>query len=79
MIESCNRPTYARGLCNPCYMSARVMIASNDTTWPELEAMGIARQSFGKAVTNPFRVAFLAALEKREHRTNATNKKAKTR
>jgi hypothetical protein len=39
----CKGKHRARGLCEPCYQSAKFKVASGETTWPELESQGLAQ------------------------------------
>jgi hypothetical protein len=68
MVDQCKRPADTRGVCKSCYVHARVLVLSGETSWAELESMGLVMPAHKHAPKNPLKVAFLAALEKRETR-----------
>lgn len=49
LVPQCGAPLEAqlsaRGLCRPCYMSARFQIKRGNTSWEELESLGLAKPS----------------------------------
>lgn len=60
LTPGCTNRLVSRGLCPSCYISARRIVRDKESTWEQLEAIGLVaparRASIGK-----FRVAFLAA------------------
>jgi len=64
IVADCKRPAQTRGVCGSCYVHARVMVLNNETSWQELEDMGLVKPAHHVA-KNPLKVAFLSALEKR--------------
>lgn len=65
LIKDCGRPAETRGVCKSCYVHARVLVISGDSTWEELEQLGLVRPAHRHAPKNPLKVAFLAAIENR--------------
>lgn len=61
LVPDCNLQVQSRGLCGTCYQMARQHVLKNETTWEELEALGLAaptkRRASGK------RGLFTAALD----------------
>lgn len=52
-----------KGLCLKCYSAAKKKVASGETTWEELEALGLV---MSKDET-PFEAAFRRKKEERNH------------
>lgn len=66
-VPNCGRMQHsssgARGLCGPCYQQAHRLILLHETSWHELEALGLAvEQQRERKPTKPtpFMVAYLA-------------------
>ena len=60
LIDGCTRAAVSRGLCHACYSVARGTILRNETSWEELENLGLARHfTMGRA---PAAGAFAIAL-----------------
>jgi hypothetical protein len=66
MVEQCNRPAETRGVCKSCYAHARILVLGGDSTWQELESLGLVMPAHKHPTKNPLKAAFLAAIEKRE-------------
>lgn len=77
MTEGCeSKGTGPRDLCPNCYGYARQLIARGQTTWSELESLGLCG---GKAVKpKPFITAFEKAMAVKTKRDERRNAKAKT-
>jgi thymidine kinase len=45
MVANCDRPREVRGICASCYRSASRKVRLNETTWDELEKLGIVLAS----------------------------------
>ena len=62
ILNKCDRPTCARGLCKSCYQTASVAVLAKVTSWEELSSLGlakpIAKQTGGES-------KFLAILNQR--------------
>ena len=43
LTPTCSRPSRTRGLCISCYVAASRLIKSGETTWSELESLGMAK------------------------------------
>lgn len=43
-VPKCSRFAASRGMCQSCYVQARVRINRGDTTWAALEALGLAKK-----------------------------------
>ena len=57
LVPKCTRmeaPAYKRGLCTQCHSKARKMVESGQTTWEQLEAMGLVKPQDD----DPFTAAF---------------------
>ncbi len=46
-----------KGLCSECHKVAKKMVDDGETTWPQLQEMGLV-DGPKKAAINPFREAF---------------------
>lgn len=57
----CDSEPEVRGLCKSCYMTARYLVATNKTSWSELERSG---RAFRKAETKPKTSWFLGGGSK---------------
>lgn len=61
IVPACNRDCDApRGLCTSCYQSGRKLIHSGQTTWEQLEQLGLSRPQVTAESANPLRRAFAA-------------------
>jgi hypothetical protein len=58
IIHGCGRTQFARGLCQPCYKSARRVIRERVYTAEQLESVGLMINSL-----RPRRGPFMTALE----------------
>lgn len=52
----CTRQAYSRGVCNPCFCMARKLVDSGNTTFDELERLGLVEAKRNSA--SAFRLAF---------------------
>lgn len=57
-IKVCVRPAAMRGLCLVCYGKAKKKVESGETTWEQLEHLGLCKQE-----SNPFDDAYNRAME----------------
>ena len=48
LIGGCNNAATCRGLCHSCYQQALKKIAKGETTWGQLEALGLCRSPRGR-------------------------------
>lgn len=65
LIPGCHRRAVARGLCEPCVVSARRLVSAGKTTFADLEAMGLARPALrGPGKLGPFLQAFATAKQR---------------
>lgn len=53
MTEGCDRKAQYNGICSSCYGQAKKLIDEEETTWEELEAMGMV-----KGKSKPFTLLF---------------------
>lgn len=42
IINGCQRPRFCRGLCRKCYRAAYQSVAIGQTSWEELQPLGLA-------------------------------------
>lgn len=64
-VKGCKSPQYCRGLCRPCYEAARRRILTGETSWAELETLGMAN----RATRQNKLVKTLVAARKRKRRS----------
>ncbi len=58
-IEGCEKLAVTKGLCQPCYEMALVVVNSGITTWEELHGMGLCiSKKEGFKVKSKFMLAF---------------------
>lgn len=62
MIEGCGNRAAIRGLCRSCHNRATALVKDGETTWEELEKMGLIAPSQRKRTS-----AFSAMFEKTKH------------
>lgn len=62
MIPGCKRHAEVRGVCNPCYLTARNLIDTGRATDEDLVAAGLLLG--GARSANPLRAAFNKVTEK---------------
>lgn len=61
IVPDCKRPHDApRGLCSSCYQSGLKLVHTGQTTWEQLEQLGLARSQLKAESANPLRRAFAA-------------------
>lgn len=53
-IDGCDAVAGTRGMCTLCYNAANRAINRGETTWGELESLGLAGQALRKHGRNPF-------------------------
>lgn len=66
LIRGCQRPASCRGLCDPCYQTARIQIRLERTTEKQLIEAGLMLPSY---VNVKNRSPFRDALEESEKQT----------
>ena len=60
MMETCDRRAACRGLCWPCYQTARKLVLTEESTFSELERMGLILKPLKSSLPNPLAQAFRA-------------------
>lgn len=58
MIEGCTRPMARRGLCLPCYATAKKIVDTNGVTWDRMIELGLC-----EADKDPFTSAYERATK----------------
>lgn len=60
MVPECKRTAKTRGMCENCYAGAARKVREKQTTWEELERLGLCRQAItvGPRKANKFTQAF---------------------
>lgn len=71
LTADCDRVVKTRDLCATCYVNARRMIAAGETTWVELESLGLSKVVETKH-HNLFREAYFAAKKIKSRRRRAS-------
>lgn len=65
IVPDCKRePNGPRGCCASCYRTARLLVVTSQTTWDELEKLGLIRKSH-ELPRNPLLVAYQKAKERK--------------
>lgn len=62
IISNCGKPRKWKGLCSKCYGEAKQLIDAQQTTWEELNTMGLCT-----IPATPFETAFKEAKFKKAH------------
>lgn len=75
LIPGCKRPPKTRGLCTSCYATATKMKLRNETTFDELQTLGLMLSpAAGRPESNPLRMAFAAAKAKSSTKAKSLKK-----
>lgn len=67
LTPGCGEKRNQRGLCTRCATTARNMVKAGETTWEELESLGLALRT--NAQVAPLRMAVENARKKKEEQT----------
>jgi hypothetical protein len=62
MTEGCSNSARARGLCMKCYMAAHFRVKSGETSWSQLEALGMCKTAYASP-RGPFATQFQRLTE----------------
>lgn len=58
-VASCKRPRRTRGVCQSCYLTARLMVKNGETTWDELVSLKVVSNGRrGRRRTSPLRAYY---------------------
>ena len=68
LIKNCKEVVTSRGLCNKCYNIASGHVLDGDTSWEELEKMGLARKTIRRSTA--FNEAYYAKVGKKKFIVN---------
>lgn len=49
LVENCGRKVYARGLCGACIAKARRMVREGQSSWNEIERLGLIQPAAYRA------------------------------
>jgi hypothetical protein len=64
LSKGCEKKAKTRGLCPSCYNSANHIVKSGETSWDQLEEMGLSLPSSGREIKSAFRLSFEAMKDK---------------
>lgn len=64
-IGGCSNKPHARGLCHRCYRNAAAQVSRGQTSWHELEELGLIRPAYKREASAAFSVALAQARAQR--------------
>ncbi len=73
ITPGCDHISHYRGLCNGCYQSALAIINTGQTTWLELESLGLADPGRKRTAANRLRDAWIEAKRRKSMETGEPN------